>query len=237
MPRKKPPSPSPPDKLQEIMDSVMEPEDTFRFSCNMCGNCCRCRSKPINVTGFDIFRLAQGLGITPKEIVNKYLRPEIGRDSKVPIFLLEERLDGSCKFLRKGSCTVQNFKPLVCAVYPLGRFYNSLNEKIYYMRRHIPIKCGGLNGKEWSLREWIESFGLDQWDVESIAWNKLLLTTISCIQQMTPANLIQKDFITFILNSMYLRYDTSKPYAEQADQHREAIKTLFWKQYHIKENL
>lgn len=234
MPRKKPPSPSPPDKLQEIMDSVMEPEDTFRFSCNMCGNCCRCRSEPINVTGFDLFRLAQGLGVTPKEVMIKYLRPEISGNSNIPGLLLDERLDGSCRFLRKGVCTVQAFKPIVCAVFPIGRFYNALDEKIHYMRRYVPVECGGKDGKEWTLREWIKSWGLDRWDAESIAWSKLLLTAASCIQQMKPSTLVQGDFISFVMDSLYLQYDTSQPYAEQATRHRESIKTFFWNKYHIK---
>ena len=46
-----------------IMSHQLGMEDTFRFSCQMCGSCCRKRSEPIVVTGTDILYIAKALNI------------------------------------------------------------------------------------------------------------------------------------------------------------------------------
>lgn len=224
-------------EYQHYMDSAMKPEDTFRFSCNMCGDCCRCRSEPIIVSGFDIFRLAKGLNISPMEVIVKYMRFKASDRSRIPLLLLQERLDGSCRFLRKGACTVQGFKPIVCAVFPLGRFINSLKGEVCYFPQYVSVKCGGQDGKIWTLQEWIDSWGLDQWDQESLAWSHLLVTAENCMSQRKISDKMDEQDLLFLLDALYTEYDTAKPYAEQANAHREEIKNFFWENFHIKSRI
>ena len=52
-------------------------DEPFKFGCTMCGLCCRGRGD-ILLNPKDLFKIAQGLGITPKEAVRKYCEVYIG---------------------------------------------------------------------------------------------------------------------------------------------------------------
>ena len=82
--------------VERMKANVLKPDDTFTFTCQMCGNCCRNRAEPILLTGPDIFRIAKSLGIRPGEVVSKYLTGYLGSTSNTPVFVLRERMDGSC---------------------------------------------------------------------------------------------------------------------------------------------
>ena len=135
------------ERIEEFKRHILQPNDTFTFSCDMCGNCCRNRDEPILMTGADIFRIAKGLGISTLEVLFKHTRGYIGDTTHLPVAVLKERLDGSCSFLRKGKCTIQAFKPTPCALYPLGRMYDERDKKFYYFNQ--PYSCGksGESGK------------------------------------------------------------------------------------------
>ena len=45
--------------VERMKANVLKPDDTFTFTCQMCGNCCRNRAEPILLTGPDIFRIVE----------------------------------------------------------------------------------------------------------------------------------------------------------------------------------
>ena len=94
----------------------LKPGDTFQFACAMCGSCCRNRREAILMTGADIFRAAKALGVSVEEVLPKNFETYVGEDSHVPLYVLAERLDGSCRFLRKGRCLIQQDLPGVTAI-------------------------------------------------------------------------------------------------------------------------
>lgn len=229
-----PPPAGEPSEHELALKSPMGLDDTFRFSCNMCGNCCRNRREPIIVTGFDVFRIAKGLGISMIEVLRQYMRPKVGSSSHLPLFLLRERLDGSCKFLRNGACTIQDFKPIVCAVFPLGRVIDSRDGNIMYIKQPVSERCGGIDGRVWTLKEWIESWGLDRWDRECVAWSKISTMAASGLQKVRPEQLVDGKILLFLTEAMFVDYDTEKDYVSQVERHIEEIKKMFWEEYHIK---
>lgn len=96
------------DRAKYYLDHILKPEDKFVFQCQMCGNCCRNRSESILLSGADTFRIAKQLEMSVPATIDKYTTFGIGKDSKLPLLYLRERLDGSCSLLRKGKCTVQS---------------------------------------------------------------------------------------------------------------------------------
>jgi len=110
--------------------------------------------------------IAKELGISTAEVATKFTRAYIGDSSRVPIHVLEERLDGSCRLLRNGKCIVQKNKPAVCAIYPLGRMVVGNDEKYSYFKQpnDCPGECGG---EQHTVGEWLSEFNLHQRDTES----------------------------------------------------------------------
>ena len=199
-----------------FMKNELKPGDTFRFSCAMCGRCCRKRREPILVTGADIFRAAKGMGISVEAILPKNFETYVGDDSHIPLYVLAERLDGSCRFLRKGKCLIQQNKPAVCALFPLGRLSDTQDTSFRYFMNPKSCYTAMSNGKVWTLEEWLDEFHIRETESMTSAWQKL----VSCIVDVTcrmKKEEICGDLLEELRYILYLGYDINAPYIEQVD--------------------
>ena len=205
--------------------NILKSVNTFKFSCKMCGQCCRNRSDPIIVTGVDICRIAKELNMTAEQVVLEKIIIDIGDQSNLPVAVLKERLDGSCSLLRNGKCMVQQNKPAVCALYPLGRMYNYQTKEYSYFKQ--VVNCPGTQkGKTWTISEWLDEFHIDKKnEEETLAWNKLI-----CGLAMVTHNLIYfelEDVMDLMVDCMYIDYDTSKTYQEEVERNMIKLQAGF----------
>lgn len=89
------------------------------FPCNQCGSCCKSEGA-VNVTLYDIFRIAEHLGMTPEEFRARYCKKNTPR-GKFPDFSFRAK-DDVCPFFENG-CTIYDARPLICHVYPISMPY------------------------------------------------------------------------------------------------------------------
>lgn len=197
-------------EIKKLIDNPMKPTDTFKFSCKACGNCCRNRKEPIMLTGYDVFRIAMELGIEMKEVVIKYTRGYVGNTSKLPVLVLKERPDGSCSLLRKGKCIVHQNKPLVCAIYPLGRYYLPAEKRFGYFQQ--PIYCG--TAQEHTIEEWLNIFNVHEWDEAASLWATVITKLAEQTMKIKDPGAIKR-MANILAGALYFNYDTNKPYNEQ----------------------
>ena len=219
--------------FQNFKERELKPNDTFQFECAMCGNCCRCRSEPIILTGPDVFRIARALNTSILDVMGKNTHGNIGGQSHVPVITLAERLDGSCRLLRRGKCMVHKDKPAVCALYPLGRYFDAHdNSYHYFMNEHL---CGNGTkaGRTWTLQEWLDEFHIEESINMTAVWHKLLMGIVNVTHRIEEQK-IHEEFVVELLALLYLNYDISKPYIPQVEQNMGAAKQVFSKRFHIK---
>lgn len=212
--------------VERAWKNELKDDDTFRFACRMCGNCCRKRKDLIVINGPDLFRVARALGLSPAEVAWKHTRMNIGGDSHLPVLVLRERLDGSCSLLRNGRCMVQENKPAVCALFPLGRLYDPQDHQFHYFWEGCSMGKTGPEGKEWTLREWLDEFGLRETEGDVEIWTKLAGGLAAITHPMTEGK-ISKSMLEVLLDAIYLDYDTSQPYRAQVQTHMDRLTTLF----------
>lgn len=217
--------------LETAQKNELKPEDTFHFECKMCGNCCRRRDEPILLTGADIFRIARALGKTTADIIEKNTVGYIGGTSHIPVVVLKERMDGSCSFLRKGRCMVHQDKPAVCAIYPLGRFYNFQDKQFHYFINQRTCQPNREDGKLWTLQKWLDNFKIAETEKMTQAWNRLMGGVTIVTHEMRNDE-IKGRLLDVLLLSLYLDYDTSKPYIEQVEQHMSILTDVFKREFH-----
>lgn len=214
------------DDFEKFQSNILKPTDTFQFDCKMCGSCCRKRQEPILMTGLDIFRIAQALGIPPKQVIEEKTEGYIGDQSHVPVLVLKERLDGSCSLMRKGKCMVHNNKPVVCALFPLGRMYNTITHEIQYFKNPHSCMTGCKGGKTWTLQEWLDEFNIGNLNEESMAWNKLI-TGVVTVTSKIDKDKIPDEMVAAIGSCFYLNYDITKPYVEQVKMNMYFLQKIF----------
>lgn len=223
------------------MDHQLKPEDTFKFTCKMCGSCCKKRKEPILMTGTDIFYIGKALNIQPLEVINNYMDCYIGHDSKVPVCTLLERKDGRCVLMKKYKCRVQNMKPVVCALFPLGRMLALQKEEngelqeeqkyIYFTQPEDRGSCIGCrDGEERTLQSWLDEFNIEQRDRETMAWQKMMLSLSQFIRGLNPAEVDEERhqrIMTIVMGCLYLNYPLNRDYIESINENRRLLKLAF----------
>ena len=208
-------------------------EDTFRFECGMCGQCCRNRKEPIILTGADVFRISKSLGTSIEEVIAKNTIGYIGENSHAPVLVLKERLDGSCRLLRNGKCMVHQDKPVVCALYPLGRFFDMRDNSFHYFLNPYTCQFGESSGKVWTLREWLNEFKVEETEAMTAAWNRLVggLAQVTCKMDRDK---ITGRLLDILIGALYMEYNLNAPYIQQVEKHMESTKRIFEKEFHKK---
>lgn len=220
-------------EFDTYMKSELKPGDTFQFECEMCGECCRKREEPIIITGVDVFRIAKALKIETGDVLAKYTLCHIGYDSHLPVIVLKERLDGSCSFLRKGKCSIQQNKPAVCALYPLGRFYDGQNRTFHYFVNPYTCQSSHKTGKDWTLEEWMELFDLKESEEMTAEWNRMMFG-LAVETRKIKKEVVRNKMLDVLLIALYLGYDTNYPFVDQVRLHMEKIKKIFASEFHRK---
>lgn len=106
--------------VNEFGYQLVKPEETFKFTCTLCGECCRNVKNSIMLEPLDVYRLARFLGVEMGDVLLKYTETSF-LSWWFPIFLLKTKFSSeSCCFLKSSRCTVQTAKPRACRLYPLG---------------------------------------------------------------------------------------------------------------------
>ncbi len=208
--------------LDYIQKNKLGLDDTFEFECRQCGQCCHNRDDLI-LTAYDIFRIAKHLDVAPLGIIEKYCESYIGDESRIPVVRAKPKQhDGVCPFLRKGKCSIHAVKPVICAVFPLGRAYTSENEELYFYQK---VPCGDKNTH--TVREWIREFGIPEEDSIGRMWSESI---IWLAQYMQKVKHFKKDTLNLVWNAifhqLYLNYDIQRPFEDQLKENFIKLKQL-----------
>ena len=160
------------------------PDDKFTFSCHPgvpCFNHC-CHDVNIFLSPYDVLRMKRRLGMTSGEFLEKHALLPVQKDMKTPVVVLRMQDDEekTCPFLTDSGCGIYSDRPWPCRMFPLGlaaqkdtadgwrgdRFYFVLEEK----------GCAGFEEpREWSVKEWLEDQGIDEYDDWGEAYKELTL--------------------------------------------------------------
>jgi len=167
----------PSDQLQEkiLADYPrLGSKDKFKFACHpgiSCFNKC-CGNVNIFLSPYDVLRMKNRLGMKSSDFLQKYALLPVQKDMKTPVVVLRMNDDEhkTCPFLTDAGCGIYSDRPWPCRMYPLGmaarkdtpdgwrgdRFYFLLQEE----------GCTGFGeAKEWTIEEWIENQGVEEYDV------------------------------------------------------------------------
>lgn len=224
------------ERLKHILEHYDEMcigvDDTFRFGCKQCGKCCINR-EDILLNPKDLYNIAKELGLTPQQVVDQYGETYLGQTSRLPIVRLKPR--GSikrCPLLKDRKCSVHRAKPVVCAMYPLGRSIRMESDKyfpeqienvdIQYIMN--PVECGD-RSETHTVREWLEEFNLPIRDESFIQWQKTISTVRSRIHEMEPiySDRCMELVWSLVYAALYLNYDMGREYDEQFRMNSEKL--------------
>ena len=199
-------------------------DETFKFQCTMCGNCCINR-EDILLSPKDIYNMAKELGLTTVDFFEKYCEGFVGVDSRVPLVRLRPKgSDRRCPLLKKAKCRVHRAKPTVCAMFPIGRVVaardmkeglkNISQDQVQYL--YTNPRCGD-NSETQTVREWLESFGVPVPDEFFLVWQQTVLdmgNIFRTIERGMSRNVMDQIW-NVVFAGVYLSYDLEKDFFPQ----------------------
>ena len=226
---------------KDMQENALGLDESFTFRCRACGKCCKNRHD-ILLTPRDLYNICLSLGRTPQYIVERYCETYIGESSGVPLVRLNAvGHEQACPFLRNKRCVIHKHKPVVCALFPLGRslFFENEEENadvpeepnIVYFNQNSD--CGGKE-QIHTVRDWLSQFGLAADDEFFILWTKTLKPVAELCARLeahSSSNEESMDIVWgLVFAALYLEYDTEKElipqFRENADELLDILRTV-----------
>jgi len=136
---------------KEILASAKDIDGRMDFKCKRCGKCCKNR-EDVLLDGRDIYNIAKNLGRPIQYILERYCEVYVGPDSLLPLVrILPNKVTNDCPFLRNKKCSINENKPFICRLFPVGRISAGDYKALYHLQN---VSCGKAD-EDYSIEDWL----------------------------------------------------------------------------------
>ena len=168
--------------------------------------------------------------------MKEFCETYIGSASRFPIVrLYPTGYDKHCPLLNGNKCSVHAVKPVVCAMFPIGRVLQGSadgpkpEEITSDSVQYIFVKPGcGDDSETHTVREWFGEFGIPMEDEFFVKWQRTLSAVSSAIRRfekgLSPETMNTIWNVVFGLT--YLNYDTEQDFTEQFSDNAAKVMKL-----------
>ena len=119
--------------------------------CHGCSSCCRGMGSSIILDPYDLFSLSTGLHQEFGELLENRIELNIADHLILPNLKMRGE-EEACVFLNaEGRCSVHAFRPGMCRLFPLGRFYEGDGFK-YFLQVH---ECPKADRAKIKVHKWL----------------------------------------------------------------------------------
>lgn len=175
--------------------------------CQGCSACCQGMGDSIKLDPLDVYRLETNLGLTFEELMNSHMELHITEGSILPNLRMQGTKE-CCTFLNEeGRCVVHGFRPGLCRLFPLGRYYEEGGFSYYLQSQECPKK----NKTKIKVGRWLDMPDLKKYEEFAAAWHFLLKDIRNLLEENQDEQLT-KELNMYVLNLFY-----TKPYESGAD--------------------
>jgi uncharacterized protein len=160
-------------------------DQPFGYECRRCLRCCR--HKRIQLNPYEVARLAYGRGMSTTAF--RALHTVDGQGLE-----LAQAENGDCVFLGPEGCTVHPDRPLVCRLYPLGRFVSFDGTESFTTASPHPQSEGVYHGRG-AVADFLEAQGAEPF-IEAadayMAWLTRAVEVLSAATGQPPEALLER---------------------------------------------
>ncbi len=193
--------------LEEISDGKLYGlNDMVRAGCDECKDCCSCcegMGQSVTIDPYDMHRMLSGL----KKSAGQLLAAELELNVTDGIILPNLKMEGEkerCAFLDpKGRCSIHQYRPGICRLFPLGRYYEE-NGFRYFLQVH---ECKKENRTKVKVRKWIDTPEPVKYEKYILDWHNFLAGLRKLLNHENA-----KEISMYVLTSFFL-----EPYGEDED--------------------
>ena len=143
-------------KLEEISDGKLYgANELVKADCHDCVGCCDCccgMGESILLDPSDVYRLSAGVGLSFEQLLETHLELHVVDGVILPNLKMEGKRD-CCTFLNeKGRCSVHPYRPGICRLFPLGRFYEDGSFR-YFLQTQ---ECRKEGRSKIKVKKWVD---------------------------------------------------------------------------------
>lgn len=179
--------------------------------CEGCSDCCEGMGNSIVLDPLDVFRLCAGLKKTPEELLQREIALDVFDGNILPhINMVGQR--ESCLFLNeKGRCSIHPFRPGICRLFPLGRYYENGSFQ-YFLQTN---ECRKTNRSKVKVKKWVDTPDLKTYEKFVTDWHYFLKNIQEVLYGSEDTELI-RNLNLFVVQKFYLvPYDMSEDFYPQ----------------------
>ncbi len=214
-------------RLEDISDGKLyELNDMVRADCNGCKDCSACchgMGQSIILDPFDTYRLTVGLKKSFEELMQTYVELNVVDGIILPNLKMSGA-EEACGFLNgEGRCSVHPFRPGICRIFPLGRYYD--DEGFHYILQIH--ECKSENRTKVKVKKWIDTPDVKKNEQFVNDWHSLQKDLQRLIKERNE-DAFTKKVSMYILTRFYLTpYDGECDFYEQYRERYEETKKIF----------
>lgn len=162
--------------LEDISDGRLYRENdmvkTDTNSCQGCKKiCCIGMGRTIVLDPYDCYRLGIGTGKTFEQLLDTNIELNMVDGCILPNIKMQTVSNG-CSFLGADNrCTIHNYRPGICRMFPLGRYWED-DEHFYYILQKG--ECNKDNLTKIKVRKWIGIDNIESYNSYVIQWHSYI---------------------------------------------------------------
>ena len=212
--------------MNEISDGkLFDINDLVKADCNDCKGCSACcqgMGQSIVLDPLDLYNLTVGLNTTFEQLLAEAIELNVVDGVILPNLKMGGTSD-SCHFLNEeGRCSIHGFRPGICRLFPLGRFYENQDFK-YFLQIH---ECKNPNKTKVKVKKWIDTPNLQENRKYIIDWHYFIDDVQEKLTHITDDELIKKIDL-FILQHFFIEpYHQMEDFYEQFNLRLEKAKKV-----------
>lgn len=191
--------------LEEISDGkIYDEEDLVKadcLDCSGCSKCCQGMGNSITLDPYDVWRLTKGTGLSMEALLADQVELSVVDGVILPNLKMTGEKE-QCAFLdEKGRCSIHAFRPGICRLFPLGRYYEGDTFR-YFLQTgeclHPKTKI--------KVRKWIDTPDYKRNKEFILQWHEL----VKQLEELIREN--EEDEFRKNINMMFLKTFYLTPY-------------------------
>lgn len=186
--------------------------------CKGCSACCHGMGQSVTLDPLDCFRLTENLHCTLETLLDGKLEWNVVDGIVLPNLKMGGQ-DERCVFLdHQGRCRIHSFRPGICRLFPLGRFYEEQGFQ-YFLQIH---ECRKENRAKVKVRKWIDTPDVKRYKKFVSDWH-CFLKGLEKKMEETGDRMFAKNASMYVLKQFYLTpYDREQDFYDQFGKRLEA---------------
>lgn len=189
--------------------------------CEGCSDCCRGMGDTIILDPMDVWRLRRGTGKDFAALMDGYIELRVADGMILPNLKMDAERD-ACPFLdENGRCSIHSFRPGLCCLFPLGRYYEE-NGFRYFLQIH---ECSRKDRGKIKIKKWLGIPDLRSYEEYISKWHRFLNDCETALETLDDDN--ARILTIYVLRRFYetsCMADEEKGFYQEFDSRLRAVR-------------